>query len=80
MTNEEILKIAMEQSALDLSASPSDFLANENKIVISKENESARRYLQLPFSCQIVSYGNNWVASVSPGFYDIAVKYIYLYS
>lgn len=79
MTNEEILRIAMEQSAVDLGALPSDFLANENKIVISKENESARRYLQLPFSCQIVSYGSNAVASVSPEFYEITEKYINSY-
>lgn len=79
MTNKEILKIAMQQSAIDLSCDPSDFENDKNLVVISKENENARRYLRLPFSCQIVSYGNNAVASVLPQYYEIASKYINSY-
>ena len=51
MTNREILNIAMAQSAVDLCAEPADFEKSENVIVTSHENEGARRYLQLPFSC-----------------------------
>ncbi|MBQ8383219.1 MAG: GNAT family N-acetyltransferase [Clostridia bacterium] len=80
MNNQEILKIAMEQSAIDLGADPVDFEKSENVIVTSRENEGARRYLQLPFSCQLVSYGNNIVASVSPGFWEITERYIHSYS
>lgn len=76
MGNEEILRIAMEQSAIDLSAERGDFLKSENVIVISKENRGARRYLKLPFSCQLVSYGNNVVASVSPEFFEVAKSYL----
>ena len=72
MTNEEILKIAMAQSAVDLSADASDFEKSENVVVTSRESDGARRYLKLPFSCQLVSYGNNVVASVSPEFREIA--------
>ena len=79
MTNQEILKIAMAQSALDLCAEPADFEKNENVIVTSRESEGARRYLKLPFSCQLVSYGNNVVASVSPEFREIAENYINKY-
>ena len=79
MTNQEILKIAMAQSAIDLSASPDDFEKSENVIVTSQENDGARRYLKLPFSCQLVSYGNNVVASVSPEFREIAENYINKY-
>lgn len=79
MTNKEILKIAMEQSALDLCASAADFEKNENVIVISAKSDSARRYLKLPFSCQLVSYGNNIVASVSPEYYGLVEKYINSY-
>ena len=79
MTNIEILKIAMEQSALDLCAEPADFEKRENVIVVSRENEGARRYLNLPFSCQLVSYGNNIVASVSPELREIAENYINKY-
>ena len=79
MTNLQILKIAMEQSALDLCAKASDFEAQDSVVVISKASESARRYLRLPFSCQLVSYGNNVVASVSPEFLEIAEDYINKY-
>lgn len=80
MTNQEILKIAMAQSAVDLSADASDFEKNENVVVTSRERDGARRYLKLPFSCQLVSYGNNVVASVSPEFREIAENYINKYS
>ena len=79
MTNQEILKIAMEQSAIDLCAEPADFEKGENVIVTSRENAGARRYLKLPFSCQLVSYGSGVVASVSPEFYEITEKYINAY-
>lgn len=79
MTNKEILRIAMEQSALDLSAAADDFEKSENVIVISSQNTCARRYLSLPFSCQIVSYGNNAVASVSSEYREIVASYINSY-
>ena len=79
MTNQEILKIAMAQSAVDLCAAPADFEKSENVVVTSRESDGARRYLQLPFSCQLVSYGNNVVASVSPDFREITENYINTY-
>ena len=79
MTNQEILKIAMAQSAIDLCADPKDFEQSENVIVMSRENKDARRYLNLPFSCQLVSYGNNIVASVLPEFHEITENYINKY-
>ena len=65
----------MAQSALDLCANANDFEKQENVIVLSEKNEDARRYLKLPFSCQLVSYGNNVVASVSPEFREIVENY-----
>ena len=79
MTNQEILMIAMAQSAKDLCADASDFEKRENVIVFSRVNESARKYLKLPFSCQLVSYGNNVVASVSPEFREVVESYINKY-
>ena len=79
MTNQEILKIAMTQSAVDLCADASDFEKSENVIVPSHVSEGARRYLKLPFSCQLVYYGNNVVASVSPEFREIAENYVNKY-
>ena len=79
MTNQEILNIAMAQSAVDLCAEPTDFEKSENVLVTSRVSDDARRYLKLPFSCQLVSYGNNVVASVSPEFREIAENYINKY-
>ena len=79
MTNQEILMIAMEQSAKDLCADASDFEKSENVVVLSMENKDARKYLKLPFSCQLVSYGSNVVASVSHEFREIVERYINKY-
>ena len=79
MTNQDILRIAMTQSAADLCAAPDDFEKSENVIVLSHARDDARRYLTLPFSCQLVSYGSNVVASVSPEFREIAEAYINRY-
>jgi len=80
MNQNDIFRIAMIQSAVDLNSDPSDFEKNENVVVISKEHQSARRYLSLPFSCQIVSYGSNAVASVSHEFLEITQEYLDTYS
>ena len=63
ITDEQILKTAMRQSAIDMNCCAEDFLMSKNKVVISKENADARRYLKLPFAADLVSYGNNIVAS-----------------
>lgn len=76
MTNEEILRIAMEQSAIDLNCSPKDFLDTQNRIVYSQKNPAARKYLDLPLSCDLVSYGNNIVASVCPELEKDVAAYI----
>jgi GNAT superfamily N-acetyltransferase len=64
MTNKEILHIALNQQAADMSCRPEDFLKDENVVVISKPNENARKYLTLPFFCNLATYGHNIVASV----------------
>lgn len=76
MTNQKILKIAMEQSARDESCHPDDFKKKENVIVESKPSREARNYLELPFVCNLVSYGNNIVASIQPQTKEIVKEYI----
>ena len=76
MTNKEIWQIAMEQSANDLNCNASDFLEIENCIVISKANDLSRKYLELPFICNLVSYGTNIVASVQEEYQEIVAEYI----
>lgn len=80
MTNKEILQIAMEQSAIDLGCCWKDFLLKENKVIISKKTENARKYLELPFECNLVSYGSNIVASVREDIVGLVEHYINLYS
>lgn len=79
MTNRDLLNIAMVQSAIDLNCSPDDFKSTENRIVISNTNPLARRYLQLPFVCNLVSYGNNIVASTQKEYENIVKQYISKY-
>ena len=75
-TNDKILRIAMEQSAKDLSCEEGDFLKNEHVFVESKCTDQARKNLTLPFSCQMVSYGNNIVISAAAEFRQIAANYL----
>lgn len=79
-TNEQILKIAMRQSAIDANCRPQDFLRTENVIVASAQNPKARKYLSLPFACNLVSYGNNIVASIDEKYRSIVSSYINYYS
>ena len=76
MTNQEILQIALQQSAYDCNCRPEDFLGSENKVVYSKANEKARAYLPLPFELDLVSYGDNIVAQVSERMEETAKWYL----
>ncbi len=79
MRNKDIIEIAMQQSAIDSNCSMDDFMRTDNKIVLSGKNPDARRYLKLPFHCDLTSYGNNIVASVSEELKEIVEKYIEKY-
>lgn len=80
MNQKDILQIAMEQSAMDCNCDASDFLQSESVIVISKSHPQARKYLELPFDCNLVSYGNNIVASIQEEYKDIVSAYIKKYA
>jgi ribosomal protein S18 acetylase RimI-like enzyme len=79
MTNSDIIKIAMQQSAIDSNCRMEDFTQKENIIVFSCKNPNARKYLELPFYCDLTSYGNNIVASVSEELSEIVREYITKY-
>jgi len=78
-TNEMILQIALQQSAIDANCKAEDFLRQENVITISKENALARKYLKLPHICNLISYGNNIVATISQEYETIVKEYISRY-
>ncbi len=75
MNDYEIFNIAMRQSAEDIGCHPEDFLKNENVLVNAKIGSSARKYLS-DFACNLVSYGNNVVASVKDECRTIVEEYI----
>lgn len=79
MTNQEILNIAMAQSAIDANCESGDFVRGEPVIVESKVNPDARKYLDLPFACNLISYGSNIVASIDMSYRDIVENYIHKY-
>ena len=79
MTNQEILNIALEQSAIDANCNAEDFLKSENIIVESKAIDGARKYLSLPFTCNLISYGTNIVASIDMRYKIIVENYINKY-
>ncbi len=79
MTNQDILNTAMQQSAIDSQCKVEDFRKAENVIVNSAKDERARRYLKLPFVCDMVTYGSNIVASIQPEYYDIVNSYLSKY-
>lgn len=78
-TNEMIKQIAMQQSALDANCSVKDFICDKNMVIVSKENELARKYLKLPHVCNLISYGDNIVATISEKYRDIVEQYINKY-
>lgn len=75
-TNKSILEIAMRQSAADANCKAEDFMQEKNIVVTSAANPNARKYLTLPFACNLISYGNNIVASVSEAYRRIVSDYI----
>lgn len=79
MTNKDILEIAMNQSAIDLNCKSDDFKVSGSVIVESIKNSNARRYLELPLACNLISYGQNIVASIQMEYKEIVENYISKY-
>lgn len=79
MDNKEIMRIAMEQSAEDIGCRAEDFLKLNNVMARFKLGAKARKYYNEPITCNLVSYGNNIVASCSEDVYDLVSEYIERY-
>lgn len=79
MTNQDILKTALQQSAYDCNCSPEDFLRDNSVVTESRAHPKARKYIPLPLECDLVSYGNNIVAQTSPRLADAVGCYIRTY-
>lgn len=79
MTNADILRIALEQSAFDCNCSPEDFLKDTHVVTQSVQNPKARKYIPLPLECDLVSYGSNIIAQTSPRLANVVRQYIHAY-
>nr|MDD6334981.1 GNAT family N-acetyltransferase [bacterium] len=79
MTNQEVWRIALQQSAYDCNCSPEDFLKPQSMVTLSKKHPLARKYLPLPFACDLVSYGNNIIAQTSEELAPLVEAYIHQY-
>lgn len=80
LTNKDILQIAMQQSAMDANCDAEDFMREENIIVTSAVNSKARKYLELPLDCNLISYGNNIVATINEKYRSVVAEYINRFS
>ncbi len=75
-TNQEIQKIAREQSAKEIGCSADDFLKPQAVVADFHLGEGARAYLKEPISCNFVSYGTNVVAASMPEIKNIVTEYV----
>ena len=79
LTNKDILRIAMEQSAADIGCEAEDFLSDKNVIVPLKLCPNAKRYYKRPIGAIFISYGSSVVAAVTDEVKDIVSEYIMNY-
>ena len=79
VTDREMLRIAMAQSAEDLGCESGDFLRDRPVVVPLRLGKNARRYLKEPIACNLVSYGNNVTAGVSEEVSGIVREYVARY-
>jgi len=75
-TNNSMLETALQQSAVDAGCQPEDFLRQDNVVVLSRKNPAARKYLDQPLACSLISYGNNVVASVEEPYRALVTDYV----
>lgn len=76
MLAEELLRIAMEQSAEDMNCQWEDFLNHQNVLVPFRLGKNARKYLKEPILANFVSYGNNVVAAATDDVKEIVAEYM----
>ena len=76
MTNQEILQIAMRQSAEDIGCRAEAFLSDAPILVPFRLGTRARKYYKEPITCHFVSYRANVVAASVPETAALAEEYI----
>ena len=79
LSNKDIFRIALAQSALDYGCAPEDFLAEKGTAVVSRAHPGARKYLPQPFAFDMTSYGNCIVAQCREDLVPLARDYMESY-
>ncbi|MDF2801357.1 MAG: GCN5-related N-acetyltransferase [Anaerocolumna sp.] len=64
MNNQEILQVAMRQSAIDFNCSINNFINKGNTVTLSKSNEGRKKCYDKPLFCGLAFYGKGLVATV----------------
>lgn len=77
MTNNEVLQVAMQQSAWDMNCNPDVFLKDEPVLVTSDIGKKAKKYYKEPIACNFISYGSNIVAAAKTEYREITKEYIH---
>ena len=79
LSNQEIWRIALAQSAVDYGCGPEDFLGEQGKVFVSRMHSGARKYLPLPFDFDMTSYGSCIIAQCREDLVPLAEDYIRKY-
>ena len=76
MTREDMLRIALRQSAEEAGCLPGDFLSGRSRVVPLRMGPDARAYYRPPIACNFVSYGSCVVAAAQPELAELAEEYV----
>ncbi len=79
MTNQEMLKIAMEQSAEDIGCTYDDLASDRNVSVPFRMGKNAKKFMKEDSTCAFISYGKNIVAASIPELSELVSEYIARY-
>lgn len=76
MNNQDILRIAMEQSAIDFNCSTTDFITEGSKIVSPDLLTGRKSCYKKPLFCKMAYYGEGLVVSADPRIQDYMKAFI----
>lgn len=76
MTYKEMLRVAMEQTAIDMNCHVDDLSKEGNTVVISHLNKGAKKCYKNKISCGFAYYGEGFVASVDKSIKPTIESYI----
>lgn len=76
MDNNDIRRIAMEQSSIDFNCSIDDFIKPGNTVAISRLIDGVKKCYKKPLFCGFAYYGSGLVASVDEQIQEFIIKFL----